>query len=43
MGRRMTELKHPVPDPRQRQAWLRHFKKLRQQQERQPKPEEKKP
>lgn len=38
----MTEIKHPVPDPRQRQAWLRYFKKLRQQQERkadQPKPE----
>lgn len=24
---------HPVADPRQRQAWRRYFKKLRQQQE----------
>lgn len=32
----MTEpkVKHPVADPRQRQAWRAYFKKLRNQQER---------
>lgn len=29
----MTEVKRPVPDARQRQAWRKYFKKLRQQQE----------
>lgn len=34
----MTEIRRPVPDQRQRQAWLRFFKKLREQEERKAKP-----
>lgn len=37
----MTEVKRPVPDQRQRQAWRRYFKTLRDKQERKPKPKEK--